>query len=87
MNIRIIILAVAPALLFCATPAMSHHSNSAYQVDQVSSVTGIVKEWKWTNPHTWLYLTVEEKGEKVGLRERQTSASAGTGGRLISTIS
>ena len=65
MNIRIIILAVASALLFCATPAMSHHSNSAYQVDQVSSVTGIVKEWKWTNPHTWLYLTVEEKGEKV----------------------
>jgi hypothetical protein len=65
MRTRIITSAIFYILLFCAIPAMSHHSNSAYQVDQVSSVTGIVKEWKWTNPHTWLYLTVEEKGEKV----------------------
>jgi hypothetical protein len=65
MKTRIITSAVASALFFCAAPAMSHHSNSAYQVDQVTSVTGIVKEWKWTNPHTWLYLTVEENGEKV----------------------
>ena len=65
MNRRVITLAIVYTLLFCAIPAMSHHSNSAYQVDQVTSVTGIVKEWKWTNPHTWLYLTVDEKGEKV----------------------
>jgi hypothetical protein len=65
MKTRIITSAIFCTLLFCAIPAMSHHSNSAYQVDQVTSVTGIVKEWKWTNPHTWLYLTVEEKGDKV----------------------
>jgi hypothetical protein len=65
MNTRITALAIAAAILAWAAPAISHHSNSAYQVDQVTSVTGIVKEWKWTNPHTWLYLTVEEKGEKV----------------------
>lgn len=55
----------AIGVLLVAIPAMSHHSNSAYQVDQVTSVTGIVKEWKWSNPHTWLYLTVDENGEKV----------------------
>lgn len=65
MKTRIITSAIFCTLLLWAIPAMSHHSNSAYQVDQVTSVTGIVKEWKWTNPHTWLYLTVEEKGEKV----------------------
>jgi hypothetical protein len=65
MHIRVIALSIAAALLLSIAPAMSHHSNSAYQVDQVTSVTGIVKEWKWSNPHTWLYLTVEEKGEKV----------------------
>ena len=65
MKTRIITSAIFCTLLFRAIPAMSHHSNSAYQVDQVSSVTGIVREWKWTNPHTWLYLAVEEKGEKV----------------------
>src|SRR5438046_6768938 len=66
MQIRFIALLAAAALLLNATPAISHHSNSAYQVDQVISVTGIVKEWKWSNPHTWLYMTVDdEKGGKV----------------------
>jgi len=66
MHIRIIALAAAASLLFCAGPAMSHHSNSAYQVDQIITLTGIVKEWRWTNPHTWLHLTVDdEKGGKV----------------------
>ena len=66
MHKKITALAAAAMLLIAAIPAMSHHSNSAYQVDQVVTITGVVKEWKWTNPHTWLYLTVvDEKGEKV----------------------
>jgi len=66
MHIRIIALAAAASLLFGAGPAMSHHSNSAYQVDQIITLTGFVKEWRWTNPHTWLHLTVDdEKGGKV----------------------
>ena len=66
MQIRLIVICLAGVVLFCAAPAMSHHSNSAYQVDQVITITGIVKEWKWTNPHTWLYLTVgDDKGGKV----------------------
>jgi hypothetical protein len=65
VHIRAIASSIAAAILLSAAPGISHHSNSAYQVDQVTSVTGIVKEWKWSNPHTWLYLTVEEKGEKV----------------------
>ena len=66
MHMRIIALAAAASLLFCAGPAMSHHSNSAYQVDQIITLTGFVKEWRWTNPHTWLHLTVDdEKGGKV----------------------
>jgi hypothetical protein len=60
MQIRIVALLIATAVLLCAMPAMAHHSNSAYQVDQVMSVTGVVKEWKWSNPHTWLYLTVDD---------------------------
>ena len=65
MQIRFFVSLAAATALLSAGPGMSHHSNSAYQVDQVTSVTGIVKEWKWSNPHTWLYLTVDEKGEKV----------------------
>lgn len=65
MRIRMIALLSAIAVLVCATPARSHHSNSAFQVEKIITVTGVVKEWRWSNPHTWLYLTVDEKGSKV----------------------
>ena len=25
-------------------------------------VAGVVKEWKWTNPHTWVHLEVKRPG-------------------------
>ena len=65
MKIRLIALSAAIAVLFQAAPASSHHSNSAFQVEKVVAVTGVVKEWRWSNPHTWLYLIVDEKGTKV----------------------
>jgi hypothetical protein len=75
MQIRIIALLVAMAVLLCAGPAIGHHSNSAYQVEKVMTITGIVKEWKWSNPHTWLYLTVDD--EKAAPLEC-SAASVGT---------
>ena len=66
MQLRTLVSGAVSAVLLSAMPAVSHHSNSAYQVDQVVTLTGVVKEWKWTNPHTWLYLTVDDdKGGKV----------------------
>lgn len=56
---------IAAALLAPALPALAHHSNSAYQVDQIVTLTGTVKEWRWMNPHTWLYMTVEGADGKV----------------------
>jgi hypothetical protein len=57
---------VLAGLLLCASPAQSHHSNVAYEVNKVITVTGVVKEFRWSNPHTWLYLTVDDgKGGKV----------------------
>jgi hypothetical protein len=63
MNTRIRLLAAA-ALTLPAVPALAHHSNSAYQVDQIITLTGTVKEWRWMNPHTWLYLTVRGEDGK-----------------------
>ena len=57
---------VLTAALLCAAPAQSHHSNVAYEVTKVITVTGVVKEFQWVNPHTWLHLTVDDgKGGKV----------------------
>ncbi len=51
--------AVAAAAL--ARPAAPHHSNSAYQVDEIITLVGVVTEWRWSNPHTWLHMTVEDE--------------------------
>jgi Family of unknown function (DUF6152) len=56
---------VGIAVLF-DVPAFSHHSNVAFEVTKVITVTGVVKEFQWRNPHTWLALTVDDgKGGKV----------------------
>ena len=59
MQTHLKLLLTAAVLLIPLSPALSHHSNSAYQVDEIITLTGTVKEWRWMNPHTWLYLTVE----------------------------
>src|SRR5712691_6075183 len=57
---------VLAAVFFYAVPARSHHSNVAYEVNKVITVTGVVKEFQWVNPHTWLHLTVDDgKGGNV----------------------
>lgn len=57
---------VLAAVILRAVPLQSHHSNVGYEVTKVITVTGVVKEFEWVNPHTWLHLIVEdEKGAKV----------------------
>jgi hypothetical protein len=67
MRVRLAVFSVAlGAALFTASPALPHHSNSAFHVDQIITLIGVVKDWQWVNPHTWLYLTVDDgKGGKV----------------------
>ena len=49
-----------------ATSALAHHSNSAFDPDKVVVLTGTVTQWKWTNPHVWILLSVDDgKGGKV----------------------
>ena len=62
---------VFAAVLLCAGPAQSHHSNVEYEVTKVITVTGVVKEFQWVNPHTWLHITVDDGkgGSMVWLAE------------------
>ena len=58
--------AVFAAVLFQATPGLAHHSNVAFEVTKVVTITGVVKDFEWRNPHTWVILTVDDgKGGKV----------------------
>jgi hypothetical protein len=51
---------------FLAPLAESHHSNVAYEVTKVLTITGVVREFRWSNPHTWLTLRIDDgKGKQV----------------------
>ena len=57
---------VLAVVVLHAAPVQPHHSNVAYEVTKVITVTGVVKAFEWVNPHTWLHLIVEdEKDGKV----------------------
>jgi hypothetical protein len=68
MRTRIIVSVaiVMSALQLGEAPAYSHHSNVAFAVETVLTATGTVKQWQWSNPHTWLIMDVDDgKGGKV----------------------
>jgi hypothetical protein len=47
-----------------AAPAMAHHSYSMFDIDKNVKVEGTVKEFQWTNPHTWINLVVLDRNGK-----------------------
>lgn len=38
--------------------ADAHHGTADYVTGEVVTLTGTVAQWRWANPHTWLYLEV-----------------------------
>jgi hypothetical protein len=58
--------ALLGAAMFLAPLAEAHHSNSAFYVTKVITIKGVVKEVKWSNPHIWVIVTVDDgKGNKM----------------------
>jgi len=45
--------------LMASSVALAHHSNAMYERDKVIEVTGTVREFQWTNPHTFIELTMD----------------------------
>jgi hypothetical protein len=64
---RLRILALTGMALLAAPSAFAHHSFAMFNRDKVAAVTGIVKEYEWTNPHVWIHLTAPD--EKGAMRE------------------
>jgi hypothetical protein len=44
----------------------AHHSVAQFDMDHLTSVTGAVTKFEWSNPHTYVYLDVkDDKGTTV----------------------
>jgi hypothetical protein len=48
----------AAALCLIAGGAGAHHSAAMFDRSRPITVSGTVKEFAWTNPHTWIYMKV-----------------------------
>ena len=44
-----------------SAPASAHHSFSMFDAAKTITVKGTVKELEWTNPHSWLRVTVVDQ--------------------------
>ena len=63
MKLRTLSLA-AIAVSALAAPASAHHSFAMFDANKSVTLQGTVKEFEWTNPHSWLRVMV--KDEKTG---------------------
>ena len=50
---------VAIAVVAWALPGWTHHSHGNYDLATYTTIEGAVTEAHWINPHTWIYLEVE----------------------------
>ena len=53
------------AIAVAARPAAAHHSGAMFEETKTVTLEGVVKEFQYTNPHSWLLVDVKGKDGKV----------------------
>ena len=64
---RVTLAAVLGAALFALAPrvVVAHHSDVMFEEKKEITVQGVVKEFQFTNPHSWLLVDVTNKDGSV----------------------
>ena len=62
MNVKALLLA-GIAVAFAA-PAFAHHSFAMFDAEKTVTMQGTVKEFEWTNPHSWIRMMVADQSGK-----------------------
>jgi len=58
-------LIAAFALTLAAAPAAAHHSFAMFDQAKEVELEGVIREFQWTNPHTWVQVVVTDKSGKA----------------------
>lgn len=60
MNLRLVtkIAVAAGVLAGSGVVALAHHSGAMFEPEKTVTIEGVVKEFEYTNPHSWLWVTV-----------------------------
>src|SRR5437763_13984025 len=76
MPVKIIMLATVAAFAL-SVPASANHSFAMFDANKDVTVQGQVKEFEWTNPHSWLrVMVVVQKSAKPVLWAFELSSPA-----------
>lgn len=59
---------------FLVSPVFAHHGTAVYDMDHETTIDGVVKEFQWTSPHSWLYVTVTGANGQVAEWGGETGA-------------
>jgi hypothetical protein len=51
----------ALAVAMVAIPALAHHSFAMFDAEKKMTAEGTVKEFQWTNPHSWIVIMVRNQ--------------------------
>ena len=57
-------LGLAMTMMVLVMPALAHHSSAMFDNQKTVTVEGVVKEFQWTNPHSWLLVDVPDQKKK-----------------------
>lgn len=63
---RTALLCLIAAATFGASAAFAHHSPIVFDQARKVSITGVVTEFKWGNPHSWIHMDVTDDSGAVG---------------------
>jgi hypothetical protein len=85
------------AIVLSAVPAFAHHSFSMFDAASSKTLEGTVKEFQWTNPHSWLLIMVSnsqgqleqwaiEMGGPVGLARQGWTPKTLKPGMQVKTV-
>ena len=74
---RVLTGTVGLAILLCGRPILAHHSFAPFDMTKTITLAGVVKEFQWLNPHSWIQMTVTDtSGNAVEWRIETSSPSS-----------
>ena len=62
---RLRVLLSIGAIAIMAAPGLAHHSGAMFEKVKTITVEGVVKQFQYTNPHSWLLVDVKNKDGSV----------------------
>jgi len=62
---KLLVIALGCVLSLVSLSSMAHHSGSMFEEKKTITLTGVIKEFQYTNPHSWLIIDVTGDDGKV----------------------